>query len=114
MKKLLLLFLVSLIPTLLFGQTKILEHKLGNVYSFISYTESGEINQQGYFYKMGDEYLKHGEWTHQNGQSATFIRGELQTITLQNGQTLTKDEIKYIRLIPKVREIEQKLITENN
>lgn len=113
MIRLLLIVFLILFTTNVFGQSKVLTHFNENVYSFISYTESGEIDQQGYFYKIGDDYLPHGKWVHRNGQTATFEMGNMKTLTLQNGKTLTEEELRLIPLIPKLKQVEQKLITKN-
>lgn len=41
---------------------KIVTHVVGNHYDVIMFSSTGEVLQEGHYYKEGDRYLEHGVW----------------------------------------------------
>lgn len=41
---------------------KIVTHVVGNHFDMIMFSSTGEILQEGHYYKEGDRYLEHGVW----------------------------------------------------
>ena len=41
---------------------KIVTHVVGNHYDVIMFSSTGEVLQEGHYYKEGDRYLEHGIW----------------------------------------------------
>ncbi|MGB0346126.1 MAG: hypothetical protein ACPGGA_01500 [Balneolaceae bacterium] len=41
---------------------KIVTHMVGNHYDVIMFSSTGEVLQEGHYYKEGDRYLEHGVW----------------------------------------------------
>lgn len=97
---------------------RIVTHLIGNHYDMIMLSSSGEILQEGQYYKEGDRFLEHGIWklydfnTYELITRAKYDKGvQLWVETWIDGEMIrvTQEERQVISLKARVAELEKQL-----
>lgn len=97
---------------------KIVTHVIGNHYNMIMFSSTGEILQEGHYYKEGDRYLEHGIWklydhnTYELVTKAKYEKGvQLWVETWIDGEMIrvTQQDKEINRLNTRVAELEKQL-----
>jgi len=97
---------------------KIVTHVIGSHYDVVMYTTTGEIVQEGHYFKEGDRFLENGIWklydhnTHELVTKARYDKGEqIWVETWIDGELIrvNKKEKEVIRLNTTVAQLEKNL-----
>lgn len=97
---------------------KIVTHVVGNHYDVIMFSSTGEVLQEGHYYKEGDRYLEHGIWklydynTYELVTRAKYDKGvQIWVETWIDGEMIrvTQKDREVSRLKARVAELEKQL-----
>lgn len=97
---------------------KIVTHVIGNHYDVIMLSSTGEVLQEGHYYKEGDRFLEHGVWklydhnTYVLVTRAKYDKGiQLWVETWIDGEMIrvTQRDKEVSRLRTRVAELEKQL-----
>ncbi len=97
---------------------KIVTHVIGNHYDMVMFSSTGEILQEGHYYKEGDRFLEHGIWklydhnTYELVTKAKYDKGvQLWVETWIDGEMIrvTQRDREVSQLRTRIAELEKQL-----